>query len=67
MLGGCSTAIVSAIAPPDSLLNCEHDLGALPETDFDAYVLVNQMAKDRKQYGDLRDCYQRLVEWVQRE
>lgn len=67
MLGGCSTPIVKAIAPPDSLLNCAGPLDALPEADFDAYTLVNQMAKDRKQYGDLRDCYQRLVEWTQRE
>ncbi len=65
MLGGCSTPIVKAVSPPDSLLHCERDLGALPETDFDAYLLASQMADDRKQYGDLRDCYQRLVEWVQ--
>lgn len=62
-----STQCGEAIAPPDSLLNCECDLDALADGDFGASVLVNQMATDRNEYGDLRDCYQRLVEWTLRD
>lgn len=63
-LGACSTNIVKAPAPPDSLLNCERTLEPYPEDGFTAALLAAQSAKDRKAYGDLRECYVRLRDWL---